>query len=37
MPLVATSIMQIATIAIPAKDQERSLAFYVDVLGFEKT
>ena len=32
-----TSITQIATVAIPASDQERSLAFYVDVLGFEKT
>jgi catechol 2,3-dioxygenase-like lactoylglutathione lyase family enzyme len=31
------SISQIRTIAIPATDQERSLAFYTDVLGFEKT
>ena len=31
------SIRQIRTIAIPAADQERSLAFYTDVLGFEKT
>jgi catechol 2,3-dioxygenase-like lactoylglutathione lyase family enzyme len=31
------SISQIRTIAIPAADQERSLAFYTDVLGFEKT
>jgi len=32
-----TSITQIGTIAIPVTDQDRSLAFYVDVLGFEKT
>ena len=32
-----TSISQVRTIAIPAADQERSLAFYTDVLGFEKT
>ena len=31
------SISQIRTVAIPATDQERSLAFYTDVLGFEKT
>jgi catechol 2,3-dioxygenase-like lactoylglutathione lyase family enzyme len=37
MARTATSITQIATVAIPASDQERSLAFYVDVLGFEKT
>ncbi len=33
----AMSIRQIRTIAIPVSDQERSLAFYTDVLGFEKT
>jgi predicted enzyme related to lactoylglutathione lyase len=32
-----TSISQIRTIAISATDQERSVAFYTDVLGFEKT
>jgi len=32
-----TSISQIRTVAIPASDQERSLAFYTDVLGFAKT
>ena len=37
MTRTATRIAQIATVAIPATDQERSLAFYVDVLGFEKT
>jgi catechol 2,3-dioxygenase-like lactoylglutathione lyase family enzyme len=31
------SISQIRTVAIPATDQERSLRFYTDVLGFEKT
>src|SRR5438128_10857839 len=33
----ATNITKIGTVAVPASDQERSLAFYVDVLGFEKT
>ena len=32
-----TSITHVRTIAVPTTDQERSLAFYVDVLGFEKT
>ena len=32
-----TSISQIRTVAIPASDQERSLAFYTEILGFEKT
>jgi catechol 2,3-dioxygenase-like lactoylglutathione lyase family enzyme len=36
MPRVATSIAEIGTVAIPVTDPERSLAFYVDVLGFEK-
>jgi catechol 2,3-dioxygenase-like lactoylglutathione lyase family enzyme len=31
------SITHIATVAIPAADQERSLAFYTEVLGFRKT
>jgi catechol 2,3-dioxygenase-like lactoylglutathione lyase family enzyme len=30
------SISQIRTVAIPSTDQERSLRFYTDVLGFEK-
>jgi catechol 2,3-dioxygenase-like lactoylglutathione lyase family enzyme len=33
----ATSITQISTVAIPATDQERALAFYVDMLGFKKS
>ena len=33
----ATSITQIGTVAIPTTDQDRSLAFFVDILGFEKT
>ena len=37
MTRTATRITQIATVAVPATDQERSLAFYTDVLGFEKT
>jgi catechol 2,3-dioxygenase-like lactoylglutathione lyase family enzyme len=32
-----TSIRQIRTVAIPATDQDRSIAFYTDVLGFEKS
>ena len=32
-----TSITQVWTVAIPTTDQERSLAFHTDVLGFEKT
>jgi catechol 2,3-dioxygenase-like lactoylglutathione lyase family enzyme len=32
-----TSITQVRTIAVPTTDQARSLAFYTDVLGFEKT
>ena len=31
------SISQIRTVAIPVADQERSIAFYTGVLGFEKT
>jgi predicted enzyme related to lactoylglutathione lyase len=36
MPRIATSFTQIGTVAVPATDQDRSLAFYQDVLGFEK-
>jgi len=32
-----TAITGVATVAIPTADQDRSLAFYTDVLGFEKT
>ena len=32
-----TSITQVRTVAVPTTDQERSLAFYTDILGFEKT
>lgn len=32
-----TNITKIGTVAVPVSDQERALAFYVDVLGFEKT
>jgi catechol 2,3-dioxygenase-like lactoylglutathione lyase family enzyme len=31
-----TTITTIRTIAIPAQDQERSVAFFTDTLGFEK-
>ena len=37
MTLRTTSITQIRTVAIPVTDQERSIAFYTGVLGFEKT
>jgi catechol 2,3-dioxygenase-like lactoylglutathione lyase family enzyme len=29
-------LMQVATVFVPVEDQERSLRFYVDALGFEK-
>ena len=32
-----TTITTIRTVAIPAQDQDRSVAFFVDKLGFEKT
>ena len=32
-----TAITQIRTIAVPTTDQEGSLAFYTEILGFEKT
>jgi catechol 2,3-dioxygenase-like lactoylglutathione lyase family enzyme len=31
-----TSITQVGTVAVPATDQDRSLAFYTDILGLEK-
>jgi catechol 2,3-dioxygenase-like lactoylglutathione lyase family enzyme len=37
MTRTATSITAIGTISVPATDPDRSLAFYVDVLGFRKT
>lgn len=32
-----TSITLVRTVAVPSTDQARSLAFYTDILGFEKT
>jgi catechol 2,3-dioxygenase-like lactoylglutathione lyase family enzyme len=32
----ATRITRIGTVIVPVSDQEKALAFYVDVLGFEK-
>ena len=32
-----TSITQVGTVAVPTVDQDRSLAFYTGVLGFEVT
>jgi catechol 2,3-dioxygenase-like lactoylglutathione lyase family enzyme len=37
MPGRATNIRLIGTVSVPVTDQERALAFYVDVLGFEKS
>jgi catechol 2,3-dioxygenase-like lactoylglutathione lyase family enzyme len=39
MPMTTrtTSITQVGTIAVPTVDQDRSLAFYTGVLGFEIT
>jgi catechol 2,3-dioxygenase-like lactoylglutathione lyase family enzyme len=34
-PTTSTAITDVATVAVPVSDQERALAFYVDVLGFE--
>ena len=31
-----TSIIQVGTVGVPATNQDRTLAFYTDVLGFEK-
>jgi catechol 2,3-dioxygenase-like lactoylglutathione lyase family enzyme len=35
MDATTTRIRQIATVAIPVSDQDRAIAFYRDVLGFE--
>ena len=35
-PTSTTAITGVTTVAIPVADQERSLAFYVEALGFEK-
>ncbi|HET7026601.1 MAG TPA: VOC family protein [Candidatus Limnocylindrales bacterium] len=35
-PTPVSGITGLATVAVPVADQERALAFYVDVLGFEK-
>jgi len=32
-----TRITEVRTVGVPATDQERTLAFYTDVLGFETT
>ena len=32
----STGITQVATVFVPVSDQDRALAFYCDVLGFEK-
>jgi catechol 2,3-dioxygenase-like lactoylglutathione lyase family enzyme len=32
----ATSISELGTVFVPVTDQDRALAFYVDMLGFEK-
>ena len=32
----ATRISKVGTVVVPVTDQERSIAFYVDTLGFEK-
>lgn len=34
---MTTPITQVATVFVPVADQDRAPAFYVDVLGFEKT
>lgn len=36
MPETSTRITEVRTVAIPATDQARTLAFYIDKLGFEK-
>ena len=35
-PDTATHISEVGAVFVPVTDQERSLAFYVDSLGFEK-
>lgn len=37
MPATATHITDIRTVAVPSADQDRSIAFYRDVLGFQVT
>src|SRR5258708_40296641 len=32
----ATHVTHLGTVAVPVADQDRALAFYTDVLGFEK-
>ena len=32
----STAITQVGTVGVPSHDQERALAFYVDMLGFQK-
>jgi catechol 2,3-dioxygenase-like lactoylglutathione lyase family enzyme len=34
--MTSTRITQVGTVGVPVTDQERSVAFYVDTLGFEK-
>ena len=36
MPTTANRIAQINLVCLPSTDQDRSIAFYVDKLGFEK-
>jgi catechol 2,3-dioxygenase-like lactoylglutathione lyase family enzyme len=36
MPATATRITQVGTVFVPVADQDRSLEFYVDKLGFDK-
>lgn len=36
MSTTATRIQQISLVTVPVSDQDRSIAFYVDSLGFEK-
>ena len=33
MNRLATSITEVATVGVPATDQDRTLAFYTDLLG----
>jgi lactoylglutathione lyase len=33
---MSTTITDVGTVAIPVTDQDRAIAFYVDVLGFDK-
>jgi predicted enzyme related to lactoylglutathione lyase len=37
MANAATAITEVRTVGVPATDQDRTLAFYTDVLGFETT